>query len=252
MFWTKKGRERVSVFTGTLDNIAVSGEEILVRFESCIYVGDTLDGGASLWLQKCNADGSEVKRYLEGPDSGEITGSFVSEEKQAMPSVPIQCHCKGVDFVLRKGDYETKSKEELPWFVDPTTRKYIASFDACDTCRLSSGVDLFNWTFAELENITLSSDLKVSTTKELRKLVDDKNPAVGTLAYYASSPDVQRYFCSKCSACVFYAADDRPDIVDVAIGLLVADGARAEGFLSWNRDKVGWSQDVKGGWREAS
>jgi hypothetical protein len=82
--------------------------------------------------------------------------------------------------------------------------------------------------------------------------VDAGDSAIGTLAYYQSSPDVQRYFCRVCSTSTFYACNDRPEIVNVAIGLLEApDGARAEGFLSWDLGNTPtWVNDAKGGWRE--
>lgn len=54
------------------------------------------------------------------------------------------------------------------------------------------------------------------------------------------------------AACVFHCVDDRPEIVDVAMGLLDAPcGARAEEFVSWTYDKkFSWRECVIGGWRE--
>ncbi|KAF4630222.1 hypothetical protein G7Y89_g7917 [Cudoniella acicularis] len=91
------------------------------------------------------------------------------------------------------------------------------------------------------------------TTHGLKTAVDAQETAtIGTLAYYQSSPGVQRYFCKVCSATVFYAWDERPETVDVAVGLLEAsDGARTEAFLSWNFGAAAeWVGDTKGGWRE--
>ncbi|KAF2464434.1 uncharacterized protein BDR25DRAFT_296663 [Lindgomyces ingoldianus] len=235
----------LDVFTGAVKNDA--GDVMDLKIIRHIFVGDTRDGGASMWLRKPNADGSEAKRFKErsrGEDSTEN-------------AIPIRCHCKGVDLVLHRGNYNGKKREELPWFIDPKTHKAIAGFCACDSCRLSFGVDVCNWSFAELNNISYSEALTKNgkvfprNTSELKAAVDRKDSSIGTLTYYASSPNVQRYFCGSCGACVFYAADDRPDIVDVAIGVLEAsDGARAEGFHSWALGKVGSIGDTKGGWRE--
>jgi hypothetical protein len=111
-----------------------------------------------------------------------------------------------------------------------------------------------NWTFAEIKNISFGDDKDAFPTSglELKKLVDTKDPAFGTLAYYSSSADVQRYFCSNCSACIFYAVDDRPNLFDIAVGVLEAsDGARAEDLLSWPYGApITFREDGDGGWRE--
>lgn len=50
---------------------------------------------------------------------------------------------------------------------------------------------------------------------------------------------------------MFYAVDDRPEMVDVAIGLLDSPcGARADSLLEWSFGTMIWSDDCKGGWRE--
>jgi hypothetical protein len=257
---TKEPRE-LGVFTGALRNDDIN----VVNIVDHIFVGDTIDGGATMWLRNPNADGSEARRFkerntgepypLDWPSNSTFTGY---EKKTENESIPIICHCKGVNFLLHRGKYDGLKDEELPWFIDPKTHKSFASFDACDSCRLQSGIDVFNWTFAELANISFSTPLKEggkafpTTTQELKTLVGMQDEAIGTLSYYQSSSDVQRYFCNVCSANVFYAVDDRTETVDVAIGVLDApDGARAEGFLSWDfGGPFSWVEDTKGGWRE--
>jgi len=83
-------------------------------------------------------------------------------------------------------------------------------------------------------------------------MADAKDPILGTLTYYSSREDVERYFCSNCSACIFYARDSRPKSLDIAIGVLEAsDGARAEGLLSWPYGaRISYREDGDGGWRE--
>jgi hypothetical protein len=245
---------KLGVFTGSLKNI----DAPLIQLTKHNYVEDTVDGGGSVWLRKPNADDKEISRYLEL--SKEIPWDWPQESslaaiqgKQEQESIPIWCHCKGVKLLLHRGDYASKDREKLPWFIDPRTNKPLASFDACDSCRLQFGIDIVHWTFAELANISKADGGAFpKTTAELKAAVDAVDSTIGTLAYYQSSQDVQRYFCKVCSTSVFYACDDRPDTVDVAIGLLEApDGARAEGFLSWSLgDTPTWVNDTKGGWRE--
>ena len=251
----------LGAFTGTLENIPGN----VIKLEHHIFVGDTKDGGATMWMRDVNEDGEAAKQYAvrsHGEDVELLSSDWPAKETLTGfdawkdDAVPIRCKCKGVDFVWHKGNYEGKTKEELPWFIDPATHKPVGGFCACDSCRLFSGIDVYNWSYGELKYLSFPTTGQFAqktfpgNTTDLKALVDAKDPAIGTLAYYASSPDVQRYFCSHCSACIFYAVDDRPDIVDIAIGVLQAsDGARAEGFLSWAWGVVGRIDDSEGGWR---
>ncbi|KAF2198320.1 hypothetical protein GQ43DRAFT_166785 [Delitschia confertaspora ATCC 74209] len=251
----------LGVFTGALTNSNVD----LVKFKNHIYVGDTVDGGASMSFLRPNADGSEAKRFENRAGTGEEylcswppVNPLTSSEKKAEETVPIRCHCKGIDFVLHSANYKGKNPEDVPFYIDPAQPdRRLASFCACDSCRLHTGSDVVVLTFAELKDISIpteennSSSAFPQTTAELKAAVDRKGIAMGTLAYYCSSPDVQRYFCSRCSATVFYAVDERPDMVDVWVGLLEdKDGGRAESFLAGPFAWVGKEGDVKGGWRE--
>lgn len=310
-------RRRIfGVFTGALSN---EGPRDLVRLDNHMYVGDTLDGGATTWmhgggwgLSNPDAHGvmekTKVRRFLgrrytseelgedwpPGPDGAipvVVGGGGADRPKTAATTttqeVPIRCHCGGIDllFLQGKAEHEFTAAEGLDELlprgvVDPVTRKYVAGFDVCDSCRMSSGSDFVNWTFSFLRHIGFPSpppppvvvaqgqgsqssraqhlpgfpstvdDLYTAVSVRARE--EDRDPRLGTLAVYCSSEGVKRYFCSRCSACVFYATDARHDLVNLAVGLLEAvDGARAEGTLRWllggpilHRD------DMVGGWRE--
>lgn len=265
------GAARYGVQTGVLANVAAG----LLSIAHHIFVGDTLDGGATPWLCDANGDGSRPRLWRGHRGQGDELSSTTHrwplplDAAPAEEETPIRCHCGGVDLVLRRpvADFAAKKRSELPWFVDPVSNKSLAGFDACDSCRLSSGSDIFHWTFVLLRHLAFprpESDGDVQTPPtafpassiELKNAVAaapaDRDPRWGTLAFYESSPDVQRYFCGRCSACVFYAADDRPELVDLAIGLLHSkNGSRAEELVSWDfGGKMVWRQDVVGGWRE--
>ncbi|GAB1314795.1 hypothetical protein MFIFM68171_05005 [Madurella fahalii] len=277
---------RYGVFTGVLD-FAVNGDEQglperLVTYEDHVYVGDTLDGGAAPWLRRMNGDAGEpVKLWLGGrnkseevpagvqwPPVGELPAYEVDLKAAEgdKGNVPIRCHCRGVDLVLRAGqaqrDFAERQKkgEKLSWIVDPVTHKLIGGFDGCTSCRVWGGSEVFNWTFTMVQHLSFAGGESGGfplDTVELQAAVEAKDgrqrdPRFGTLAIYASSPDVQRYFCSRCSASVFYAVNDRPGFLDVAVGVLDSpDGARAESVISWafGGDMV-WRVDMVGSWRE--
>ncbi|KAF2019213.1 hypothetical protein BU24DRAFT_418810 [Aaosphaeria arxii CBS 175.79] len=260
MFWghPHDRNEDLLAFSGTLENV----NEDLIKLTHHIFVGDTVDGGATPWLLHPNADGSEAKRYETRPTGDNVvelpkdwppSSSLTGYESRVQDTIPVQCKCKGVNLTLQKGDYTNVKKEDLPAIIDPKTHKLEASLCACDSCRLFGGIDVFPWTYAELRHISSTSSAQSLPTNiaGLRAAVDKKDGQFGTLTYFASSPPVQRYFCGRCGAKIFYATDKRPNIVDVAVGVLDAkDGARAEGFLSWNFDEVEAREDGKGGWRE--
>ncbi|KAM0429979.1 hypothetical protein ACHAPT_005985 [Fusarium lateritium] len=267
LFWEeyyKKKPEVLDVFTGALNNVPVQN---LIRFPDQIFVRDTEDGGSAQWLRSVNSDGTESRCWIarasksEAFDPDTPSGMYPSSaETNRTRDIPIQCRCKGVNLVLRRSaeDFSSLKPGSLPFFVEPTTHKHLTSFDACNSCRSVFGVEIINWTFALLRQVHFATDTEQTgfpqSTQELAQAVSrsDGDPRLGTLKLYKSSPDVQRYFCSRCSASVFYAVDDRPDLVDVAVGLLDApEGARAENELVWNLgSRVGGEDDVFGGWRE--
>ncbi|KAG8422189.1 hypothetical protein J3459_010599 [Metarhizium acridum] len=192
----------LGVFSGPLKNIEVAP----IKLTNHIYVEDTVDGGASVWLRRPNPDGEEIPRYLKR--SGQIPWSWPGVSNLAEPrgepvqeSVGISCHCKGVNLVLHHGDYAGREREELPWYIDPRNNKRLASFDACDSCRLHFGNDIVHWTFTNLADISQANGGPFPRTMtELKTAVDAGDAAVGTLACYQSSPDADRYFCRVCAA----------------------------------------------------
>ncbi|GKT56652.1 DUF636 domain-containing protein [Colletotrichum tofieldiae] len=255
------------VVTGALENAPG-----LVEYNSHMFVGDTIDGGASVWLPRYE-NGKPVKRWKEARGSKELPLDWPTPKAipasrhraKASPAVtPFHCHCKGVRLSLRSAaDLKADpAKDSTSSCINPESLKFKASSDSCNSCRLTFGSDVSAWTYSPLTHIDFASgDRSTSrasgfpqTLAALKQAVistERKDPRIGTLAVYNSSPDVERYFCSTCSACVFYAVHDREGMVDIAIGLLDhPDGARAEGLLSWSYGEVGWEIDVTGGWRE--
>ena len=262
MFWeliAEPGRP-LSVFTGTLTNDEVTP----IKFVEQSFVGDTIDGGASVWLQHANAESSECRRFkfeAEGsasedalPQAWPPASGLIGFEEKTGDSVPIRCKCKGVDFVLHRGDYSGVPKEQLPWNVDPDTHKLSTVFCGCDSCRLQGGIDVWYWTYFDMKHLSAAQeDVPFPRSKhELKSYIDNQDPIIGSLAYYASATrvGVLRFFCSTCSATVFFGEDERPELLDVSVGLLDApDGARAEGFLSWSFGHIDFKEDANGGWR---
>ncbi|KAH7171258.1 Mss4-like protein [Dactylonectria macrodidyma] len=271
MFYHKRiadQEDTIGVFTGALTNAPAPN---LLKIVDHIFIGDTIDGGASVWMRHLNKDGSSPRLWKAGRNNSEelhdiwppVKDLPSAESKTGLDEIPFLCHCRGVNLVLRRGDldFAGMQHDRLPWFVDPTSHKPLAGFDACNSCRTFFGSDIVNWSYSQLIHLDFPTSQTQPegegfprTSFDLKTAVcsDDRDSRFGTLAIYESSPDVQRYFCSRCSASVFYAVDDRPEMVDVAVGLLESpSGARAEDFLVWGfGSEIGSKTDTMGGWRE--
>lgn len=248
-----KAGKYICIPDGVLPNIS---EADLVRTKDHIFVEDTLDGGASNYMQTGNSDGLPIPRWngyrQTKADPDWPSNDELKSLKTKGDHIPFRCHCKGVDLLLERPTVTyADPKKELPRFVDPQSKKLVVSFDVCDSCRLSSGNSIWYWTFSNLSQISDPSGKPFPTTVQALKAAADKGD-LGTLGYYASSEDVQRYFCTTCSASVFYAVDELPERVDIGVGLFDApEGSRGDSFLLWEYGSIGWAEDVKGGWREA-
>ncbi|KAF3760975.1 hypothetical protein M406DRAFT_267186 [Cryphonectria parasitica EP155] len=281
MFWDMPQRKDGSVggengrqyglFTGCLVD---DGPQGLVKMIDHMFVGDTIDGGASLWMRKPNGDGQSVPRWSELKHTSEKLADDwpamafpTADWKSGTEEIPFRCHCKGVNLVFQSGqalrEYAAMEAQKLPWFVDPVSRKPVVGTDACKSCRTSFGIDFVNWTFAFLKHVAYPTTTSTTAddAAEFPKTVQDlyaavstdiktRDPRLGTLAVYRSSEGVKRYFCSRCSACVFYANDKNGVFVDIAMGLFDVEKSRAEGTFLWLfGGPFKHRGDVQEGWR---
>ncbi|KAK0652829.1 hypothetical protein B0T16DRAFT_406878 [Cercophora newfieldiana] len=100
----------------------------------------------------------------------------------------------------------------------------------------SRGLDIMPWVITSLRHIACEREGGFPGTQSaLREAVDQRDERVGTLKYYEVMPGTQRYFCGRCSATVFLAADEDEEVVKVAVGLLGSpDGAMARSIISWD------------------
>lgn len=259
----------LETFSGTLNNAPG-----MVEYTRHIFVGDTVDGGATPWLRRNHRDGKLLTRWKKWNTTDSRIGETLEDswpnlatlpeplEKVAPGTTAFYCHCRGVDLLLRSAADITAPDSELPFYIDPETRKYLVTSCACESCRRASGADMFSWTYSQLSHIEFPPTPDVSGSGSfpadvtaLRDAVsasgDSRDPRLGTLAMYKSSADVDRYHCSRCSATVFYAVSDRPKTIEIAVGLLShPSGARAEGLLRWDYASLAFYDDDKGGWRE--
>lgn len=268
------------VLVGALDPTALG----TVAYEDHIFVGDTLDGGAAALLLR-NGDGSAIGRWRArrageseklGADwpaaEGRTSRAPSRPEAKAGPAATrAACVCGGVGFSIRSaadlatgGEAEARSAGR----IEEGTGRYRALICACDQCRLFFSAELTALASVPLSHIEYASGGDQRDGREkmafpqsvaaLKAAVDENcsrgsHPALGTLRYYKSSEKVERYFCGICSASVFYATRDQPDVIQVGVGLLQSPGggALSESLLAWDYGDIEGRADVAGSWREA-
>ncbi|EDN06799.1 predicted protein [Histoplasma mississippiense (nom. inval.)] len=158
------------------------------------------------------------------PPQAEFGNTDSKEER-----LRCECHCGGVSFTFPRPTKAILGNSELNKFVSPTDpRKWLASLDLCDDCRLLNGTHVTAWTFLPLQLLepAVGTDLIIGTSKT-----------------FESSKGVRRAFCGTCGATVFYWSEDRADIVDVALGLVRAsEGLFAESWVTWRNGRVAYQE----------
>ena len=225
--------------TGVLDR---TGGGLLNRVQ--MWLEDTKDGGAGLWLNDQRLD-----RHIRGRTSEKVVFADVKamteksrHEIRAMSLDPTatqhedilnaSCHCGTVSFQIERPDSDSNETD---------SNKYPAGLDACTSCRTVTGFEITSWAFVPRERI------RNSNTRQPLDLL--KVPA---LSYYKTSPGVTRGFCSTCGANVFYyrhrGNTGKEDTIDIAAGLLESRaGVRAEDWLVWDNygdDIVAYREDA--------
>ncbi|KAJ6013306.1 hypothetical protein N7540_007897 [Penicillium herquei] len=159
-----------------------------------------------------------------------------------------QCHCGGIKFHLTRPNassfrasspwpdllvpYHSDSAENpgnIKWWLQGDNTKYLAGTCACPSCRLASGFPIQAWAFVPKSNILQSDGLQLRFSE-------------GTLRQYLSSPGVYREFCGRCGATAFWHNDERPELIDVSVGLLRGSDALAQDWFVWATRRVSFSE----------
>ncbi|KAH6638983.1 hypothetical protein C7974DRAFT_387654 [Boeremia exigua] len=248
--------------TGTLQ---VDSTEGIVEYESCMWIDDTRDGGASDWLTSVN--GKLLQRWKQEAGKSEHVSvdqysTWSNKLEPSVEPVHVHCHCKGVEFWIQPPNAASKSAQSdfsdlmspyfleksanphnTPWWLCDNDTRFLAGTCACHSCRRASGFDITFWAFVPTANILHEGQ---STQVFPEPGPGSQTTYWGTIKAYCSSDGVTRTFCEKCGANVFWnggVEKGRNGLVDVAAGLLDANsGARAEELLSWWTGRVSFEE----------
>jgi hypothetical protein len=208
--------------TGLLDPIP---KGLLKRHQ--VFVGPTLDGGASVWIPK-SVGGMPIRRFLGQASGMELDDALLRRMMRVVSPMAekemlsAKCHCESVAFYITRPKANETHAEQQEEGAKPRHR---ASLCLCTSCALTSGFELTAWGEVPVENI-----LSLNGTP-----FDLKN-AASPLREYNSSPGVHRHFCGTCGASVFYRNDSREEKTwDISMGLFRDIVVRAEGWFDWDK-----------------
>lgn len=171
-------------------------------------------------------------RKLDLIDPSLPTADEMNTDKKllAEDKLQAQCHCGGVSFTIFRPSAEfIASPSSEGWISRSDPKKWLALIDVCTDCRLVNGAHAIGWMFVPKSHISPAPPSTLT---------------IGTSKSYSSSADVLRTFCGTCGATVFYHCADRPEIVDVATGILRAPGdVMAEDWAIWRASRLAWSEN---------
>lgn len=244
----REGSTRTSIYTGALDKA-----DGIVELEQHRFVTDTKDGGLSLWLRGAPAWEGQPHQSAQAEYSSMLqSDNALRDHTDPKPKLHCHCQCGGIQFFITRPNerssslsspwpdllvpYHSGSSEnsgDVKWWLCANETKYLAGTCACNSCRLASGCDLQAWAFVPKNNLLQVNDEALSF-------------GMGTLKQYKSSEGTYREFCSVCGATVFWHCDERPNLIDVSVGLLDAQsGARAETWLEWCKKRVSFEEEAQ-------
>ena len=243
---------------------ALEKTEGVVRYETQLCIGDTKDGGMSDWISEVPGTGM-MKRWKGMAEKSEqvpvgwradghsTSTTNANASGNQTNKIHGSCKCGGVSFHITRPDAKSaewsldlrqhkpgyKEPKEPWWLSGPDKDKYTTNCCCCDSCRYASGVDFVSWTFVPSHNIRPTGDAEGQ----------DWSTSFGTLKTYASSERSEWCFCGTCGAMCFLKLNgERPDVVDVATGLLWSEeGARAEDWLWFLTEKISFENMFGGG-----
>jgi hypothetical protein len=252
------GEAEWAVATGVISAVSGNETEDIQRLEHC-GASDTKDGGASVWIK-----GIDKEPTSEAGTATDTQVTLPTLPKTPSNALQASCACGNVRFHITRPDADSytphsnypdlmyadkncpeslkTNPEKDKWWVQGDGKKYMAGTCACRSCRLSTGFEIQTWAFVPRTNIFFH------TNEDIIMPLDFEGLSEGILTMYSSRPGVFREFCGGCGATVFWHDTSRPGIIDVSVGLLMAEeGARAESWLSWWSERVSFEEDAEVG-----
>jgi hypothetical protein len=249
-----KPRNDWNVIAGAIDPPAGNKDVMFVDFN--MWLADAADGGLAPYMTKLG--GREVPCYHTG--TGDVDAdALLKKAKETVETHDVdaelkaECRCGGVSFTVKRANHADPALSPLddhrPRNTDGEvpTDKHQAATCVCRSCRLQQGVSLAAWIYVPPQlilNPHTGKPLVQYHANTIKAEADEAN--VGqSLGYFWSSDLCCRSFCRTCGTAVFYNADDRPEITNIAAGILRADeGLLARSWLCWSWGETSFEEEA--------
>lgn len=243
------------------------------------HVADTGDGGLAVWLPTVGGKPVDGPAAAAPPPTDHEQG----DDPQAR-TVSAACHCGAIQFDVRPPDYDpvasrqphsgfsdllvpfattdpaiTANPDDVKWWLRPSEHddsratRWLAGTCACRSCRLATGFEIQTWAFVPRTSIVLQPSGQTLTFKK-RDGSNNTGSTPSALSAYQSSPGVERNFCRRCGATVFWHDIWRPDLIDISVGLFQPGsngdpnhGFRVESLLDWCTTRVSFVEEAPRG-----
>ncbi|CAG8943092.1 unnamed protein product [Penicillium salamii] len=193
-------------------------DEGIWKFNAHMLPDSAPDGGLAAVFSA--VDGHQMETENLGLSPQAIAGSDSKPPDRESKDLLAQCHCTGVSFLIARPSEEFIASPQSKGLISSSDkRKWLARMDLGDDSRLVSGANVISWMSVSADHITPSLP---------------KDLLIGSARAYCPTKDTLLVFCGTCGATVFSHSDERPEIVDVAMGIVRApEGAMAEDWNVW-------------------
>jgi hypothetical protein len=242
------------VIAGAIDPPAGNKDVMFVDFN--MWLADAADGGLAPYMTKLGGRDVACSHTKDGDVDVDTVLKKAKETSVAHDvdaELKAECRCGGVSFSIQRANHADSAKSPLDRFRPRNAdgeiqkEKHYAATCVCRSCRLHQGVSLATWIYVPPQMI-----INPHTERPLAqyhantsKAAADEANAGQSLGHYWSSELCCRSFCRICGAAVFYNADDRPEITNIAAGILRADeGILARSSLSWAWGKTSCEEEA--------
>lgn len=259
------GRERNDWFahSGVVERAEGQAQPNTTRVDFNKWVEDTVDGGLARYLTHLGGRNVPAYRITESdpPLSQhdlEALPQTAAMQAHTLPGaderLPASCRCGTVKLLIKPADH-TNTSIPRPGNIIPVSsstkekipHKYSARVCTCRSCRLAMGVSLTTHTYIpprQILNPTTGAPLAYGPAIETAE-GRAANRGLEAMKYYQRTKAAWRSFCGACGSTIYYWNAERPDIVNIAAGILRAEeGALARRWLYWQPGMVSFPEEA--------
>lgn len=219
----------------------------VVKVTHHAYVADTGDGG--LARPMCQLGGRKVPCYVEAEVEEMLDQEFDAlshQRSQRSGLLKASCHGGAIQFGIKPP--EPDDRLDVAWWLSADGTKYLGLVCFCRDCRLESGQSLSVNTYVMPQNVTVQDRSPFDDTSH-DKEAKIKSPLLQDLfpemLCYASSDDVRRSSCGRCGTSIFFERESRPQVVNVAVGILRAEsGCLAKEWIAWDWGRIYYKDEA--------